>query len=614
MVDPTQNRGETGRPIGPEPEKKEEVDPEKFKKVLKVEKSDEAEKRQQRRLSKGQEEGDEDEDVEEKAAPPPPTSSFAEFMEDKNELDDLFDAESPGIRRQAAPQTSMQAPAPGSISTEGVELEEEPTAQPQAQPSPYQPQTTAEQPPTEQAPPQQQQPQTPQPSYGSETQQDYPSSYQGTVPQTPTYPTDQSQTDQGEDQTDYTQPQQQTQPTEDKSQQQDKKKEQEDASLLASQPAKDALKSKKKSPSKPAPRVETVAPKEEEPEGPTPLKGEESTEGRHPTEKPSTPPPLKEEETTTGKPLKEEPKAQEPFPHSGEESIMPTMTAPPAPTGAEKGEQATEKPLEAPIAGEAKPSPELKGVPIPEEGKEEPDSLTPGVSAKKGTAIPSEEISQQAPLRKKTTDQMTFERFTPEQIRDKKMGKSTTLPAGAQTMEGFATPTIPEEGMDMMGEGKKQKKDDFPFINSEQLTAALPPSEQVLPSVTPPADVPAYSKLSPETYELFEKMVGTVIIQDHSGVTSTTITLNMPNSIFNGAQVTFDQYSTAPNSYNLKLVGTPEAVEAFSSNAAELVAAFKQGQHAFEVNLLKPVLEGKKPLIRRKSAAGDGGSGDKGKQ
>ena len=563
MVDPTKQRGDTGRPMGPEPDKEQEVDPEKFKKVLKVEQTDEAEKRQKRRLKKGQEEGDEDEDVQEKP-PAPPSSSFAEFMEDKSELDDLFEAESPGVRKQAAPQSAKQAPAPGSISTEGVELEEEPSSQ--QQPSPYEPQ---------------------QPSYG-ESQEALPS-YQEATSQPPTYPTNQSQTDQDERQTSYTEEQQQTQPTEDKSQKQGDQppsKKEEDASLLASQPAKGALKSKKKPPSKPAPRVETVASKKEEPSGPTPLKEEETPREKQPTE-----------EVPTAKAL----------PQAGEGSIMPTFIEAP-PSEEVKGEEATAKPLEAPIAGEAQPLLEPKGVPIPEEGKEE---LAPGVSGKKGAAVPSTEMPKEAPSRAKPTTQMTFERFSPEQIRDRKMGKPTPLPASTMTPEGIAIPTLPEGDMGMMGEEKKDKKDDFPFLNADQLTVTLPTPEQVLPPVIPPADAPAYSKLSPETYELFEKMVGTIIIQDHSGITSTTVTLNMPNSIFNGAQVTFDRYSSAPNSYNLQLVGTPQAVDAFNANMADLVAAFKQGQHAFEVNILNPSLVSKKPLIRRKGAAGDGGGKNK---
>ena len=192
---------------------------------------------------------------------------------------------------------------------------------------------------------------------------------------------------------------------------------------------------------------------------------------------------------------------------------------------------------------------------------------------------------------------MTFERLTPEQIR-------------GQTKEnGLALSATPFADGDKRDKQRKESQEDFPFIHAEQLIDALP---TVDPPFQPssPTHGPAYSTLSPETYELFEKMVGAIIIQDDSNIRSTTITLNMPNSIFNGSQVTLDQYQTAPNCYNLQLSGNPEAVEAFAANVADLVAAFQQGKHAFEVNILRPALIEKKPLIRRKGAAG-GGGGDR---
>ncbi|MGE3716454.1 MAG: hypothetical protein AB7G16_07980, partial [Simkaniaceae bacterium] len=127
-------QGENIQPVPQEPEMEDQkVDPEKFKKVMKVDESDEAQKRHKRNLKREEEEG-EDEDVQEKA-PPPPSSSFSEFMSDKETLDNVFDTESGGIRRQAAPQSrsAFTAPPPGSISTEGVEVEE-PSPTPSASP------------------------------------------------------------------------------------------------------------------------------------------------------------------------------------------------------------------------------------------------------------------------------------------------------------------------------------------------------------------------------------------------------------------------------------------------------------------------------------------------
>ena len=70
-----------------------EVDPEKFKKVMKVDESDETQKRKKRNLPKEEEEGA-DEEVQEQAPAPNPVTSFSEFMSDKEELGNVFDKES----------------------------------------------------------------------------------------------------------------------------------------------------------------------------------------------------------------------------------------------------------------------------------------------------------------------------------------------------------------------------------------------------------------------------------------------------------------------------------------------------------------------------------------
>lgn len=581
MVDPNKVQGDVGRSFSPEPEREESVDPNKFKRVMKVEKTDESQQQQKRRLKEG-----EDEDIQEKA-PPAPASSFSEFMQDKNELDGLFDAESSGVSKRTAPQTSSQAPAPGSISTEGVEVEQ-PTqeaasaaAPPQQEqsPSPYESQQTTEQSPPEEAPPQQSSYPSEQPSYAQPEEQT-PVSPQTT----PQYSESENSQDSFQNHQTHVTPQ-----TEKQNQDQDqdnqnqtgsetspKKSKEEDASLLASQPKKDALKSKKKAPAKPAPRIETIAtPKD-------PTSPEKSTEK------------APKDETS---PQKE---SEKPIPTFKKEEELPP--------GSVKGERVAEKPLEAPLTDTVSTPKDPKDA-TPEQN----DAKTSSIEEKKASKKPPlpESPDKAASLPSKSSS-VSFERFTPSQIRDQKMGKKTQSSGEASSDLGLAAPILSEAEMGMMGDGQKKKKDDFPFINSEQLTAALPTLEQVLPAVTPPEAAPSYSKLSPQVYELFEKMVGTITIQNQSGVVSTTVTITNPESIFHGAEIAFNKYSTAPNSFNLQLTGTPQAVSAFNSNIDELVAAFKQGQYAFEVNVLRPAIAQKKPLIRRKGSAG--GGKDKGKR
>ena len=112
--------------------------------------------------------------------------------------------------------------------------------------------------------------------------------------------------------------------------------------------------------------------------------------------------------------------------------------------------------------------------------------------------------------------------------------------------------------------------------NQENAGIPLPVPTEALPPVQP-SEGPSYSKLSPELYELFEKAGGMMMIQTDSGITTTTVMLNMPDTIFNDAQIVLDKYSTAPHAFNLQLIGSPEAVQSFSENSRSTLTSFSRG-------------------------------------
>lgn len=118
----------------------------------------------------------------------------------------------------------------------------------------------------------------------------------------------------------------------------------------------------------------------------------------------------------------------------------------------------------------------------------------------------------------------------------------------------------------------------------------------------------AYSKLSPEVFGLFEKMVGLMTIESTKGMSKTTVTLQMPNSVFNGSKIILDHFDTAPHSFNLQLQGSDEAVKMFNANMNELAAAFQGSRLAFEVNIKRPeLLPRHRATFERKSTDYDSG-------
>jgi hypothetical protein len=129
--------------------------------------------------------------------------------------------------------------------------------------------------------------------------------------------------------------------------------------------------------------------------------------------------------------------------------------------------------------------------------------------------------------------------------------------------------------------------------------AIFSPSQEALPS---------YANIHPQVMEIFDRMVGVMTVMNMSGMTETVITLNAPqfaSSIFFGSQIIIQEFSTAPQAFNIQLNGTAQAVALFQGNANDLMAAFQAGNYNFRINRLETGYLTERPLFKRKEKAGE---------
>ena len=127
-------------------------------------------------------------------------------------------------------------------------------------------------------------------------------------------------------------------------------------------------------------------------------------------------------------------------------------------------------------------------------------------------------------------------------------------------------------------------------------------------SPPPPESLPSYANLSPHVMELYDRMVGVMTVMTMSGMTETTVTLNMPqfaSSVFFGTQIIIQEFSTAPKAFNVQLNGTPQAVALFQGNADDLMAAFQSGNYNYRINRLDTGYLSERPLFKRKEKIAD---------
>lgn len=169
-------------------------------------------------------------------------------------------------------------------------------------------------------------------------------------------------------------------------------------------------------------------------------------------------------------------------------------------------------------------------------------------------------------------------------------------------------------GHDKEGEEKNKERKTNP-IEIEN------PSQSRLPATVIPlaqaATTQAATYLSPQIAPLYFQMVGTIyMMTTTSGVSKTEILLNAPafaNSKFYGSTISIEKYATAPDSLNIRLTGTNEAVLTFNKNISNLYAAFQNGNFNFKIGRISAEYSVDKPVFRRKESGEgkkDSGGGD----
>jgi len=173
----------------------------------------------------------------------------------------------------------------------------------------------------------------------------------------------------------------------------------------------------------------------------------------------------------------------------------------------------------------------------------------------------------------------------------------------------LSMPKSPEE-REGGGGGKREREHKIIEIQAPSLPT-LP--VEVQPIATAAATQAAHY-LTPTTVSLFYQMVGTMYVMAGTrGVMRTEIVLNNPSfaaSKFFGATIKIEKYATAPDSFNVTLTGSNQAVVAFKENIPSLLTAFQNGNFAFRVNRIDVEYTTEKPVFRRKEKGEERGDTD----
>ncbi len=238
-----------------------------------------------------------------------------------------------------------------------------------------------------------------------------------------------------------------------------------------------------------------------------------------------------------------------------------------------------------------------------------PDNLKQKISTFKQMEKPGEETAiivpdlEESGQKAQVTDKDLLEIFqkaeqdVPEakvlakEIREK-------YPSKAKELDKFIEKEIPRLRPEKERVKHKTKKES-PFANlgkGESFKPEQKPQQTNFIIFNPPQEVrsqavstttPVNNVLPTEMVPLFEHMVGSLIHMESQGISKTDIILSNPefsSSRFYGTKVTFEKFSTAPDSYNITFTGSEEAITIIRENMGSLQTAFNKADLNFKVN------------------------------
>lgn len=182
------------------------------------------------------------------------------------------------------------------------------------------------------------------------------------------------------------------------------------------------------------------------------------------------------------------------------------------------------------------------------------------------------------------------------------------------------TPFEPASRTKKGHQGGQHHKDDE--SKKKEPLQIMSPTLPELPANIQPAAVSAtqavQAYLRPEVTPLFYHMVGSIMVMSNPpGISRTEFVLNNPafsNSKFFGATVELIKYSTAPDSFNIRLTGSNDAVAAFNQSIPSLTAAFHAGHFAFRIGRIDAEYSTDRPPLVRRKEWDEGDRGEQSKQ
>jgi len=147
-------------------------------------------------------------------------------------------------------------------------------------------------------------------------------------------------------------------------------------------------------------------------------------------------------------------------------------------------------------------------------------------------------------------------------------------------------------------EEKKPNKESADPLFCTPYLPVNPQSVNLIHSVTPVA-IP----ISDQVYALMECMGSEMIVMTSEGSTKTTLILDdelFNNTLLESAEITIEEFSSAPKIFNVTISAGPKGVEMVRTHMEEFLKLFQEKKFGFSINRIDTEIASSKPLFSRK--------------
>lgn len=149
----------------------------------------------------------------------------------------------------------------------------------------------------------------------------------------------------------------------------------------------------------------------------------------------------------------------------------------------------------------------------------------------------------------------------------------------------------------------KEKKEKTEYKDVFDVAAEFYANRQPVDGLVESVCATSQTTISPEVMELIDKFLQVIKHETDKGISTTTIDIQTAdeNSLFNGTQVVFEHYDTAPDAFNLEFRGTAEAIAHFQKNLPFLATSLKEhfSKHRFQFRSSLPRKKQRKKPVHK---------------